>query len=199
MPEAKLRRIVVAITGATGAIYGVRLLDMLRAVADIETHLVVSEAGAMTLAAELDMSRADYESKADVLYSVKDIGASIASGSYATHAMIVAPCSMKTLAAMATGMSMNLIGRAADVALKERRPLIALVREAPLNLVHLRNMTTLTEMGGVVFPPVPAFYAGLDNIDAMVDQTVARVLALVGVDSELLRPWQGLARRSDRS
>jgi len=200
MPEQALRRIVVAITGATGAVYGIRLLQELRAARGLETHLVVSQAGALNLAQELKMSRPDYESLADVVHSFKDIGASIASGSYPTDGMIVAPCSMKTLAAIATGVTADLVARAADVALKERRRLILLVRETPLNLVHLRNMTTIAEMGGIIFPPVPAFYAQLESIEAMVDQTVARVLALVGVESGLLRPWQGLAdARASRS
>lgn len=201
MPEQALRRIVVAITGATGAVYGIRLLQELRAAPGLETHLVVSQAGAMTLAQELKMSRTDYEPLADLVHSVKDIGASIASGSFPADGMIVAPCSMKTLAAIATGVTGDLVARAADVTLKERRRLVLLVRETPLNLVHLRNMTTIAEMGGIIFPPVPAFYAQLESIEAMIDQTVARVLALMGVDSGLLRPWQGLpdsrAVRSD--
>jgi 4-hydroxy-3-polyprenylbenzoate decarboxylase len=190
------RQIIVAITGATGAVYGVRLLEELRAVDDVTTHLIVSRAGALNLAAELDMSRAKVEALADVVHSDKDIGASIASGSFPVDAMIVAPCSMKSLAAIATGVAETLVARAADVTLKERRRLVLVTRETPLNLVHLRNMTTVTEMGGVVFPPVPAFYAGLDSIAAMVDQTVARVLSLVGVASPLLKPWAGLRGES---
>jgi len=179
-------------TGASGAVYGVRLLQVLGQASDVETHLVVSNAAWLNLKAELDLGRSDVEALADVCHPDKDIGATIASGSFMTHGMIVAPCSMRTLAGVATGLSGTLITRAADVVLKERRRLVLLTREAPLNLVHLRNMTTVTEMGGVIFPPVPAFYAGLDSIDAMVDQTVGRVLELVGVESGLVRRWSGL-------
>jgi 4-hydroxy-3-polyprenylbenzoate decarboxylase/2,5-furandicarboxylate decarboxylase 2 len=186
------RRIVVAVTGASGAIYGVRLLRELKASPDVESHLIVSSAGQLNASAELGMSRADIEALADHCYSDKDIAATIASGSFRTDAMIIAPCSMRTLAGVATGLSGSLITRAADVTLKERRRLVLLTREAPLNLVHLRNMTTVTEMGGIVFPPVPAFYVGLDSIEAMVEQTVARVLELVGVESALIRRWPGL-------
>lgn len=188
------KKFVIAVTGASGAIYGVRLLEELKSEADIETHLVVSNAGLLNLSTELGMGRADIEALADVSYSDKDIGAAIASGSNRTDAMIVAPCSMRTLAGVATGLAGSLITRAADVVLKERRRLILVTREAPLNLIHLRNMTTVTEMGGVIFPPVPAFYLDLDSIRAMVDQTVARVLELAGVESPLLRHWQGPAR-----
>lgn len=186
------RRIIVAITGATGSIYGVRLLEELGRDAGIETHFVMSRAGAMNVAAELERGRAELESLADVVYSDRDIGASIASGSFETDGMVVAPCSMKTLAAMATGLTENLISRAADVAFKERRRVVLLVRETPLNLVHLRNMVTVTEMGGVVFPPVPAFYAKPESVAALVDQTVGRVLDLLDVDSPLVRRWAGL-------
>ena len=186
------RRLVVAMTGASGALYGVRLLQALRAEPGVETHLVVSRAGALNIAAELDMTRRDVEALADVVHSDRDIGASIASGSFRTSGMIVAPCSMKTLAAIATGFADTLIARAADVALKERRRLVLVTRETPLNLVHLRNMATVTEMGGVIFPPVPSFYAKLESLDAMIDQTVGRVLDLFGVETGLVRRWQGL-------
>lgn len=186
------RRIVVAVTGASGAIYGVRLLREIRAARDVESHLIVSNAGQLNLSAELGMSRTDVEALADVSYADKDIAATIASGSFRTDAMIIAPCSMRTLACVATGLSGSLITRAADVTLKERRRLVLLTREAPLNLAHLRNMTAVTEMGGVIFPPVPAFYVGLDSIEAMVEQTVARVLELIGVESPLIRRWPGL-------
>jgi len=185
------KKLVIAVTGASGAIYGVRLLEELQREDNIETHLIVSNAGLLNLSTELGMSRADIEALADISYSDKDIGAAIASGSNRTDAMIIAPCSMRTLAGVATGLAGSLITRAADVILKERRRLVLLTREAPLNLVHLRNMTTVTEMGGIIFPPVPAFYLELDSIAAMVDQTVARVLELVGVVSPLLRHWEG--------
>ena len=192
MNSASKRRIVVAMTGATGAIYGVRLLEELRSVGGIETHVVISRAGLMSAAAELDLGRRELELLGDVAHAEKDVGASIASGSFKTDGMIVAPCSMRTLAAIATGVTDNLVTRAADVALKERRRLVLLARETPLTLVHLRNMVTVTEMGAVVFPPVPAFYAKLDSLDAMIDQTVGRVLDLFGIDSPLVRRWSGI-------
>lgn len=186
------RRIVVALTGASGAIYGVRLLEELKRADDIETHLIISNAAVLNLAVELDSGREHAESLADVVHSDKDIGASIASGTFKTDAMVIAPCSMRTLAGVATGLSGSLITRAADVTLKERRRLVLLTREAPLSLIHLRNMVTVTEMGGVIFPPVPAFYLGLDSLDAMIDQTVARILELLGIDSGLGREWTGI-------
>jgi len=197
MSSAGKRRIVVAMTGATGAIYGVRLLEELRSVGGFETHVVISKAGLLSAAAELDRGRRELESLGDVVHAEKDIGASIASGSFKADGMIIAPCSMRTLAAIATGVTDNLIARAADVALKERRRLVLLARETPLTLVHLRNMVTVTEMGAVVFPPVPAFYAKLDSLDAMIDQTVGRVLDLFGVDSPLVRRWSGIGAPAD--
>jgi 4-hydroxy-3-polyprenylbenzoate decarboxylase len=195
--RATKRRIIVAMTGATGAVYGTRILQELRRVGDIETHVVISRAGMVSAAAELDLHRRDIESLGEVAHAEKDIGASIASGSFKTDGMIIAPCSMRTLAAIATGVSDNLVARAADVVLKERRRLVLIARETPLTLVHLRNMVTVTEMGGVVFPPVPAFYAKLDSLDAMVDQTVGRVLDLFGIDSPLVRRWSGVAAPAD--
>lgn len=191
------RRIVIAITGASGSIYGVRLLEALSEEPDVETHLVVSKAGFLNVSVELDMDRAQLEALADVVHSDRDIAASVASGSFRTEGMIVAPCSMKSLAAIATGVADTLVTRAADVAFKERRRVVLLVRETPLHLVHLRNMTTVTELGGIVFPPVPAFYANLDSIEAMVDQTVGRVLDLFDIDSPKLRRWTGLRDRED--
>lgn len=187
-----MRRIVVAITGASGAVYGVRLLQALAAIAAVETHVVVSSSGALTALQELDLRRADLEALASVAHGVKDIGASIASGSFDADSMIVAPCSMKTLAAIAHGLSDNLISRAADVMLKQRRRLVLLARETPLNLAHLRNMVAVTEMGGIVMPPVPAFYQRPRTIDELVDDTVARVLDLVGLQAPALKRWPGL-------
>jgi 4-hydroxy-3-polyprenylbenzoate decarboxylase len=195
--RASKRRIIVAMTGATGAVYGTRILQELRRVGDVETHVVISKAGLLSAAAELDLGRRDLEALGDVAHAEKDIGASIASGSFKTDGMIIAPCSMRTLAAIATGVSDNLVARAADVVLKERRRLVLLARETPLTLVHLRNMVTVTEMGGVVFPPVPAFYAKLDSLDAMIDQTVGRVLDLFGIDSPLVRRWSGVKAPAD--
>ena len=184
-------------TGATGAVYGMRLLEELRRVGGIETHIVISKSGALSAAAELDVGRRELEALGDVPHGEKDIGASIASGSFKTDGMIIAPCSMRTLAAIATGVTDNLVTRAADVALKERRRLVLLARETPLTLVHLRNMVTVTEMGGVIFPPVPAFYAKLDSLEAMVDQTVGRVLDLFAIDSPLVRRWAGVSAPTD--
>ena len=143
------------------------------------------------------LGRRELEALGDIAHGEKDIGASIASGSFKTDGMIIAPCSMRTLAAIATGVTDNLVARAADVVLKERRRLVLLARETPLTLVHLRNMVTVTEMGGVVFPPVPAFYAKLDSLDAMIDQTVGRVLDLFGIDSPLVRRWSGVTAPAD--
>ncbi|KVP37007.1 UbiX family flavin prenyltransferase [Burkholderia ubonensis] len=190
--SAPPRRLIVAITGATGAIYGVRLLDMLRAASGVETHLLISSAGWLNIQHELKLSKADVERRADVVHAVRDVGATIASGSFATDGMVIAPCSMKTLASVAHGLSDNLITRAADVTLKERRRLVLMVRETPFNLAHLRNMTAVTEMGGIVFPPLPAFYAMPNTIEELVDQTVARVLDLFALSAPLTTPWKGI-------
>lgn len=184
-------RLIVAITGATGVAYGVRLLEVLRA-ADVETHLLVSEAGVLNLHQELDMNRKDVEALADVVHPVRDVGASIASGSFTSHGMIVAPCSMKTLASIAHGLSDNLITRAADVVLKERRRLVLMVRETPFNLAHLRNMTAVTEMGGIIFPPLPGFYHRPQSIEQMIDHTLGRVLDLFDIAHTLTPRWNGL-------
>ena len=192
VPATRPRRIIVAITGATGAIYGVRLLQHLRASANVETHLLLSEAGVLNLHQELDLNRKDVESLAHVVHNVRDVGASIASGSFQSDGMIVAPCSMKTLAAVAHGLSDNLISRAADVVLKERRRLVLMVRETPFNLAHLRNMTAVTEMGGVIFPPLPGFYHRPASIEEMVDHTLGRVLDLFDLPHSLTPRWNGL-------
>ncbi|MDP3820217.1 MAG: UbiX family flavin prenyltransferase [Burkholderiales bacterium] len=186
-----IQRIVVGITGATGAVYAVRLLARLKA-AGRETHLVASPAGVLNVHHELGLDRKSLEALADVAYNPADVGAAIASGSFAADAMVVAPCSMKTLASVAHGLSDNLLTRAADVALKERRRLVLMVRETPFNLAHLRNMTAVTEMGGVIFPPLPAFYHRPQSIDEMVDDTVERVLALLGVNEAAPKVWRGL-------
>ncbi|MGN6315236.1 UbiX family flavin prenyltransferase [Trinickia sp.] len=190
--SAPLRRLIVAITGATGAIYGVRLLETIRRIGGVESHLVVSSSGWLNVQHELGLTKDDVHPLADVVHNVRDVGASIASGSFSTDGMIVAPCSMKTLASVAHGMSDNLIARAADVTLKERRRLVLLVRETPLNLAHLRNMTAVTEMGGVVFPPLPAFYNRPASIDEMVDDTVARVLDMFSLGPAQAAAWPGL-------
>jgi 4-hydroxy-3-polyprenylbenzoate decarboxylase len=186
------KRIVVAISGASGAIYGVRLLQTLAVLGNVQTHLTVSDAGLLNLQQELDMDRTAVEALADVVYPVHDVGAAIASGSFQCDGMVVAPCSMRTLAAIAHGMSDNLIARAADVMLKERRRLILMVRETPLNLAHLRNMTSVTEMGGIVFPPVPSFYHRPQSIADLVDHTVSRVVDLLGLPQVNAPRWGGL-------
>jgi flavin prenyltransferase len=190
--NAAPRRLIVAITGASGAIYGIRLLHMLRQLGGVESHLLISSAGWLNIQHELQLTKDDIHPLADVVHSVRDVGASVASGSFATDGMVVAPCSMRTLASIAHGMSDNLIARAADVTLKERRRLVLLVRETPLNLAHLRNMTAVTEMGGVIFPPLPAFYNRPASIDEMIDHTVARVLDLFALGPPLAPAWNGL-------
>ncbi len=191
-PTHTPRRIVVAISGASGAVYGVRLLQLLHELPGVQTHLTVSEAGWLNVQQELDMPRASVEALADVVYPVHDVGAALASGSFRCDGMVVAPCSMRTLAAVAHGMSDNLITRAADVMLKERRKLILMVRETPLNLAHLRNMTSVTEMGGIIFPPVPGFYHRPQTIAEMVDHSVSRVMDLLGLPQINAPRWTGL-------
>ena len=185
------QRLVVGITGATGAIYGVRLLQRARSLG-VHTHLVVTPAGVLNVHHELSLDRTQLQALADESHAPGDVGACIASGSFDASAMVIAPCSMKTLAAVAHGFGDNLLTRAADVMLKERRRLLLMVRETPLNLAHLRNMSAVTEMGGIVFPPLPAFYHRPQSIDEMVDETVERALALLGVAAAVPRAWQGL-------
>ena len=192
-------RLIVGITGATGAAYGVRLLQQLRRLGGVHTHLVVSSAGWLSLRAETGLERRELEALADEAHPIGDVAASIASGSFATLGMVVAPCSMKTLAAVAHGLSDNLLSRAADVCLKERRRLVLLARETPLNLAHLRNMTLVTEMGGVVMPPLPALYLQPRSIDEMIDHTVGRVLEQFGIEHDLATAWQGWPKPADGS
>jgi len=187
------KRLVIAMTGATGAIYGVRMLQVLREQDDWESHLVISHAGLVNLKYELDMDRAALYALADVTHGINDIASCIASGSFKTEGVVVAPCSMKTLAAIAHGFGDNLISRSADVALKERRKTVIVPRETPLNLAHIRNMASVTEMGGIIFPPMPAFYSKNDSIRGMVDEGVGRILDMFGVDvAGLFKPWTGL-------
>ncbi|MBQ1765631.1 MAG: UbiX family flavin prenyltransferase [Aquincola sp.] len=184
-------RLVVGITGASGAVYGVRLLQRARTLG-IETHLVVTPAGVLNVHHEMGLDRRALEALATAAHAPGDVGACIASGSFDTAAMAVTPCSMKTLAAIAHGFGDNLLTRAADVTLKERRRLLLMVRETPFNLAHLRNMTAATEMGAIVFPPLPAFYHRPTTIDQLVDETVERALALLGLDAARPQQWQGL-------
>ncbi|KQU67317.1 3-octaprenyl-4-hydroxybenzoate carboxy-lyase [Rhizobacter sp. Root16D2] len=185
------QRIVVGVTGASGAVYAVRLLERLKTIG-CETHLVASPAGVLNVHHELGLDRRELEALAHTAYNPADIGAAIASGSFASSAMVIAPCSMKTLAAVAHGFSDSLLARAADVTLKERRRLVLMVRETPFNLAHLRNMTAVTEMGGVIFPPLPAFYHRPTTIDELVNETVERVMSMLGVASAMPMPWTGL-------
>ncbi|MBA5686000.1 UbiX family flavin prenyltransferase [Rugamonas apoptosis] len=196
MPD-RPQRLVIAITGATGAVYGVRLLQHLRAMPGVETHVIVSDAAVLTLQQETGMTRRAVEALANVAHKTRDVGASIASGSFQSDGMVIAPCSMKTLAAVAHGLSDNLIARAADVVLKERRRLVLMVRETPFNLAHLRNMTAVTEMGGIIFPPLPSFYHQPKSIDEMVDHTVARVIDLFGIEHTLAPRWHGMKPATD--
>ena len=182
------KRMVVGITGATGVIYGVRLLEILRALG-IETHLVVSKAGDMTRAHETDLSAAELRALASCHYSIGDIGAALASGSFRSMGMIVAPCTIRTLSEIATGVTDNLLTRAADVTLKERRRLVLLVREFPLHAGHLKSMLAVTEMGGIVAPPVPAFYTQPQTIADIIDQTIGRVLDLFDLDAASFPRW----------
>ena len=181
---------VVGISGASGVIYGKRMLESLGALG-IETHLVMSAAARVTMAHETDFTPRDLERIADVTYSNKDIGAACSSGSFRTLGMVVAPCSVKSMAEIACGTTTTLLSRAADVVLKERRKLVLMLRETPLHLGHLRNMTAVTEMGAIIYPPVPAFYARPASLDEMVDHTVGRVLDLFGLDTGAVRRWTG--------
>ena len=193
MPDSpRPRRLVVAITGATGAVYGVRLLEKLRALPAVESHLVLTEAAVLTLHQETGLQKKAVEALADTVYANREIGAAIASGSFQHEGMVIAPCSMKTLAAIAHAYSDNLVTRAADVTLKERRKLVLMVRETPFNLAHLRNMTAVTEMGGIIFPPLPAFYHQPQSIAEMVDHTAARVLDLFGLEDPSAPRWDGM-------
>jgi 4-hydroxy-3-polyprenylbenzoate decarboxylase len=191
-------RLAVAITGASGSIYGIRLLEILRTTTDIELHLVISAAGKRTLAEETDWSVAEVEALAHHRYDIKDIGATLASGSFRTAGMVIAPCSIKTAAAIATGYSEGLIARAADVTLKEGRPLILLVRETPLHLGHLRMLASLAEIGAVVLPPMPAFYNRPKALDDIINHTIARVLDRLSLPQTLVGEWQGTRPRGSR-
>lgn len=188
--KTRRARIVVGISGASGAIYGVRLLALLRRL-DVESHLVVSRSAQITLHQEMRMQMEELKSLADVHYPNADIGAAISSGSFHVDGMIIAPCSIKTLSEIATGVTSSLISRAADVMLKERRRLVLMVRETPLHLGHLRSMTSVTEAGAIIYPPVPAFYANPESLEDMVDHTLGRVLDLFNLDSRTVRRWTG--------
>ena len=185
-----MKRLVVGISGASGFQYGVKALQLLRE-HQVETHLVVSQGAEMTRALETDYTKEDVYALADVVHSVRNVGASIASGSVLTDGMLIAPCSMKTLASVAHGFADNLLSRAADVTLKERRKLVLMVREAPLNLAHIENMRRVTEMGGIVFPPVPALYQKPKSIEDMITHSVSHALDLFGIIQNNVPRWQG--------
>lgn len=190
-------RLIIAMSGASGAIIGIRLLQVLHAT-PIETHVVISPAAAQTIASETNWTLKQVEQLAGVVHSHRNIGATIASGSFRTDGMVIAPCSVKTLSSIAYGITDDLIARSADVCLKEGRTVIAVFRETPLHLGHLRALTQFAEMGGVVFPPVPAFYTQLNTVDEMVTQTVGRILDRMGIDNSLVKRWAGIAEELRR-
>ena len=188
------QRIVVGISGSSGAIYGIRLLEVLRAKPEIEIHLLISAPGKKTIAYETDYPVKDVEALAHVVYDNRDLGAALASGSFKTAGMVIVPCSMKTVSALATSYTDTLLARAGDVTLKEGRPLIVVVRESPLHLGHLRQLTALAEIGAIVMPPMPAFYQRPQTVSDIVDHTVARILDRLGIDHDLAPEWTGPRR-----
>jgi len=191
-----MRRVVVGISGSTGSIYGIRLLERLREMADVETHLVISGPGKRTLVEETDYTLRQVEALAHTVHDDRDVGASIASGSFRTAGMVIAPCSIKTVAALANSFADTLIARAGDVTLKEGRPLLAVVRETPLHVGHLRQMLALAEIGGILLPPMPAFYFRPKSIDDLVDHTVGRILDRMGLAHGLVPEWPGTGRQA---
>ena len=187
-----MKRLIVGISGASGVIYGIRLLQILKQGEDIETHLVLSAAAKATIAQETNWKISDVEALASAAHDPKDIGASIASGSFVTLGMVIVPCSIKTLSAVANSFSADLMSRAADVCLKEGRPVILCVRETPLHLGHLRLMTQAAEIGATILPPVPAFYGNPQTVDELIDGTVGRILLRLGIDNDLYTQWKGM-------
>jgi 4-hydroxy-3-polyprenylbenzoate decarboxylase len=185
------KRLIVGISGASGAIYGIRILEVLAEHPEVETHLVISRAAGLIITREVDMTVEEIEALADVAYRPDDLAAPIASGSFTTAGMVIAPCSMKTLSAVANSYAANLIRRAADVTLKERRSLVLLVRETPLHLGHLHLMARATEIGATIFPPIPAFYGHPQTVEDVVDETLGRVLSHLGVENNLFTVWKG--------
>jgi 4-hydroxy-3-polyprenylbenzoate decarboxylase len=187
------KRLIVGISGASGIIYGVRILEALKN-SGIETHLVMSDSAKITLASELDISLKEIEALATEVHNAKNIGATISSGSFRTMGMVVAPCSIRSLSEIASGTTTSLLTRAADVVLKERRRLVLMLRETPLHLGHLRSMTQATESGAIIMPPVPAFYAKPKSLEEMVNHTVGRCLSLFDIETSLVSPWGGLGK-----
>lgn len=198
MSSAKQNRLIIGITGASGAIYGIRLLELLKD-SDVQTHVIISRAAKMTIAYETNFKISQIESLADVVHSIDDIGAACSSGSFRSLGMIVAPCSIKTMSEIATGTTGTLISRAADVALKERRRVVLMLRETPLHIGHIRSMMAVTEAGAIVYPPVPAFYANPQTIEQMVDHTLGRVLDLFDIDIGKVSRWTGNKTRPRES
>lgn len=191
-----VKHIIVGISGASGAVYGVRMLEVLRGMEGIETHLVMSKMAHVTLAAETNVTVSEVQALAHHVYNPQDLAARISSGSFQTIGMVVAPCSMRSLAEIATSLTTSLLTRAADVVLKERRKLVLMARETPLTTVHLRNMLTVSEMGGIIAPPVPAFYQKPESMNDMIDHTVGRVLDLFDLEHNLVRRWNGLGEKA---
>jgi 4-hydroxy-3-polyprenylbenzoate decarboxylase len=193
------RRLIVGVSGATGAIYGVRILEILSKIDNVETHLVLTKAGKMTIQVETPYSVKDVETMADIVHDVNNVGASISSGSFRTAGMVIAPCSMKSMSAIAHSLGGDLLVRAADVVLKERKKLVLVARETPLHLGHLEAMVALTRMGAVIFPPVPAFYHRPKTLDDVINQTVTRVLDQFDIDVKLFHRWdeEGMSRHPD--
>jgi polyprenyl P-hydroxybenzoate/phenylacrylic acid decarboxylase-like protein len=185
------QRIIIGISGASGAIYGVRILQYLQQIEGVETHLVISKSGQRTLSEECGMHLKEIQGLADVFYPVNDIGAAIASGSFKADGMVIAPCSVRTMSAIATGVTDNLLTRAADVCLKERRKLVLMVRETPFHLGHLRTMTALAEMGAIIAPPLPAFYPQPKTLEELVEHSVGRVLDLLDIPNGMVKRWEG--------
>lgn len=188
------KRLIVGITGASGVAYGIRLIELLRD-AGIESHLIISRAAQITIATETTFKISDVEALADVVHSNQDIGAACSSGSFHNLGMVIAPCSIKTMSEIATGVTSNLISRAADVALKERRRVVLMLRETPLHLGHIKSMASVTEAGAIVYPPVPAFYARPATLEQMVDHTLGRVLDLFGIETGVVKRWTGVRKR----
>ena len=184
--------LIIGITGASGAIYGIRLLQVLSNIKGVETHLMISKAGKINIKCETEWKVEDVESLADFTYDISDIGACLAGGSFKTDGMIIAPCTIKTMSALANSYADNLLTRAGDVTLKERRKLVLLVRETPLHIGHLRNMEKLCEMGAIIMPPVPAFYYRPKTIDDIIDHTIGKILDIFGIEHNLFQRWQGL-------
>jgi flavin prenyltransferase len=187
------KRIIVGLSGSSGAVYGVRLIEVLAGIPDVETHVVITTGARATIGYETDHTPEDVEGWADVVYGDGELGAAIASGTFLTDGMVIAPCSIKTLSSVANSLDANLITRAADVCLKERRPLVLVVRETPLHAGHLRLMTQVTEAGGVILPPVPGFYTRPETVGDIVDHTITKVLDQFGIDAGLIERWTGLS------